>query len=86
MPAPDFSWVVDPDVITSAIQLLAGAVAAAAALIGAVLTLLAGVLAWIWNKTDAKIDRIANSLEILTVNTSTDIATIKATCKANHPS
>lgn len=86
MPAPDYSWVVDPDVITSAIQLLAAAVAGAAALLGAVLTLLGGVLAWIWNKTDSKIDRIATSLEALTLTTSTELATIKAKCEANHPS
>lgn len=85
MAAPDYSWVANPDVITSAIQLLAGAVAAAAALLGAVLTLLGGILAWIWNKTDAKIDRIANSLEALTLTTSTEIAAIKAKCDANHP-
>lgn len=86
MPAPDYSWVADPDVITSAIQLLAAAVAGAAALLGAVLTLLGGVLAWIWNKTDSKIDRIATSLEALTLTTSTELATIKAKCEANHPS
>lgn len=78
MPGPDFNWIADPDIITSAIQLLAGAVAGTGAL-------LVAVLAWIWNKTDAKIDRIANSLETLTLTTSVDLATIKAKCRANHP-
>jgi hypothetical protein len=86
LPAPDLNWVVNPDVITSAIQLLAAAVAAAAALLSSILGLLGIVLAWVWNKTDTKIDRIATSLETLTVTTSADLASIKATCKANHPS
>lgn len=79
MPAPAMEMIVQPDIVTAAIKLLAWAVLATG-------SALIAVLAWIWNKTDSKVDRIASSLELLTLNTSTDIATIKATCKANHPS
>ena len=80
MPAvPDYNWVANPDIITAAIQVLSGAVVVTG---GALIT----VIVWIFNRTDAKVDRIANSLEALTLTTSTDLATIKATCKANHPS
>jgi hypothetical protein len=77
MPAPDYNWIADPDIITAAIQVLSGAVVVSS---GALIS----VLVWIFNKTDAKVDRIATSLETLTLTVSTEIATIKATCKANH--
>lgn len=78
MAAPDYNWVANPDIITSAIQLLAGAVVVTG-------SALISVVVWVFMRTDAKVDRIATSLETLTLTTSVDIASMKATCKANHP-
>lgn len=84
MPAPDYNWVADPDIITAAIKLLAGAVIAVGTALITVGGALIGVLVWIWNKTDTKIDRIATSLESLSLTVAAEVASIKATCKANH--
>jgi hypothetical protein len=84
-PAPDLNWIADPDIITSAIQVLSWAVVVAGALLSAVFSALIAVIVYIWHKTDAKVDRIAVSLETLTLTVATEIATIKATCAGNHP-
>lgn len=76
--AADYNWVANPDIITAAIQLLAGAVVVTG---GALIS----VVVWVFMRTDAKVDRIATSLEALTLTTSVDIASMKAKCEANHP-
>lgn len=77
MAAPDYNWVADPDIITGAIQLLSWAVVVTG---GALIT----VIVWIFNRTDAKVDRIATSLEALTLTTSVRMSNIEMICKINH--
>lgn len=83
-PAPVDMWIAHPDMITSAIRVLAWAVAA----LGGSLV---GTLLYIWNRTgakidslDGKIDRIASGLEKLALTTSAQIAAIEARCEERH--
>ena len=78
------TWIAHPDVITSAIRVLAGSVL----ILGGALV---GTLLYIWYQTKAeisglgvKIERIAAGLELLTLTTSTQITEIKTRCKELH--
>lgn len=81
---PDMQWVINPGVITGAIQLLVGVVAVAGTLLVTVGGALIGVLLWYGRKMDEKIDRIAISLEGVTLATTIRMTKIEAKCEANH--
>ena len=85
MAAPvDVSWVAHPDIVTSAIKLLAGAVFALG-------SSLVATLLYIWHQTKGKIDSIdlkvnsiAISLSELAGKMSKDIAEINIRCEERH--
>lgn len=83
-PPEGYTWVAHPDLVVSAIKLLAAAVVLFA---GA----LVSTLLYIWTGTkgqiagiDAKVDSIAVSLNTLATTTTKEIAVIKATCDERH--
>jgi len=81
---PDMQWVINPGVITGAIQLLVGTVAVIGGMLFSVGSALIAVLLYVWKKMDTKIDRIATSLEESNLITAVDIAGIRANCAATH--
>lgn len=91
MPSPDLSavWAANPDLVTEAIRLLAGAVISLGGILVIGLKWIAqGIFRQVEKRMEGfeqKLDRVATSLEGLTLTTSVEIAEIKATCKGNHP-
>lgn len=83
MVAPD-PWVINPDVITMALKVLAVVVGAVGAVLSFLGLSLIAVLVYIWKKTDGKVDRIAVSLEELTLNTAVRITRIEEGCLQRH--
>lgn len=83
MVAPD-AWTINPDVITVAVKILAVVVGAVGAVLSFLGLSLIAVLVYIWKKTDGKVDRIAISLEELTLNTAVRITKIEEGCKERH--
>lgn len=80
-PPAEAVWIAHPDVVTSAIKLLAGVVT----LLGATLI---SVLIYIWQshkkqqeKIEEKVDKIAVSLEQLAMNFEHRLTTIEARCE-----
>lgn len=99
MPAPDFQWVANPDIITSAIKLLAGAVVALGGMLIAGGKWVAGYMMKSMNDrstsieakltlavTDlsGKLDRLATGMEHLALTTSNQITKIEVRCEERH--
>jgi len=92
MPAPDWQWVANPDLITSAIKLLAGAVFSSIITLGGIIV--AGTK-WVATTTmkrvesrmdgfEEKLERVAGGMETLALTTSNQITRIEVRCEERH--
>ena len=88
MAAPDYQWIANPDIITAAIKLLAGAVLS----LGGILVaggkwVASSTMKRVDNRMDSleiKLDRLANGMEHLALTTSNQITKIEVRCEERH--
>jgi hypothetical protein len=85
------TWIADPDMITAAIHVLAWIAGIVGIVLSSLFTGLIATLMYIWKQfrvqvdsLGVKVDRIANGLEHLTLETKTQITEIKTRCDGNH--
>lgn len=88
MPAPDFEWIANPDIITSAIKLLAGAVITLGGMLVAGGRWVAAYMMKHMNTRmdgmEAKLERVAQGMEHLALTTSNQITKIEVRCEERH--
>jgi len=88
MAAPEYQWIANPDIITAAIKLLAGAVLS----LGGILVaggkwVASSTMKRVDNRMDSleiKLDRLANGMEHLALTTSNQITKIEVRCEERH--
>lgn len=88
MAAPEWQWVANPDVITSAIKLLAGAVITLGGMIVAggrwVAVYMMKQMNLRMDGMESKLGRLADGMEQLALTTSNQITKIEVRCEERH--
>jgi outer membrane murein-binding lipoprotein Lpp len=87
-PLPDFQWVANPDIITSAIKLLAGAVITLGGMLVAGGRWVAAYMMKQMNTRmdgmETKLERVAQGMEQLALTTTNQITKIEVRCEERH--